>query len=84
MKRAVLVVLFFLSVISAFSKDEDNQSYGFVIQEQNFTGLKTLLFVEAGFTSLYGLTGGIRYRDMEILPDDLFLRTGGLLTNKSD
>lgn len=62
----------------------ENQSYGFVLLEQNFLGLRKLLFVQSAYSTLAGLTGGIMYRDIDILPGDLYLLTGGFLTNNSD
>ncbi len=62
----------------------ENQYYGFVLLEQNFLGLRKLLFVQSGYSTLAGFTGGLIYRDMDILPGDLYLLTGGFLSNDSD
>ncbi len=62
----------------------DNQYYGFVLLEQNFLGLRKLLFVQSGYSTLLGFTGGLVYRDMDILPGDMYLLTGGFLSNDSD
>lgn len=62
----------------------ENQYYGFVLLEQNFLGLRKLLFIQSAYSTMTGLSGGIMYRDMDILPGDLFLLLGGFLSNNSD
>lgn len=66
------------------SLSRENQFYGLVIMEQNFLGLRKVLVVRAGYSTLGGPTGGIMYRDMDILPGDLYLLTDGSFINNSD
>lgn len=70
--------------IPIVSLSEENQFYGLVLLEQNFLGLRKLLFVQSGYSTLVGFTGGIIYRDMDILPGNLYLLAGGFLSNDSD
>ncbi len=70
--------------IPIVSLSEENQFYGLVLLEQNFLGLRKLLFVQSGYSTLVGFSGGIIYRDMDILPGDLYLLAGGFLSNDSD
>ena len=62
----------------------ENQYYGFVLLEQNFLGLRKLLFIQSAYSTLEGVAGGIMYMDMNILPNELYLLAGGFLTNNDD
>lgn len=95
MKKNVIAILFLFSVMFVFSLEEDkvigsisisenNQYYGFVFLEQNFLGLRKLLFVQSGYSTLNGLTGGLMYMDMNALPGDISLITGVFLTSNDD
>lgn len=61
-----------------------SQSYRFVIMEQNFLGLRKMLFINTGYSTQDGLTGGIMYRDIDILPNDLYLFVSGFFNNNRD
>lgn len=63
---------------------KDSNSYGFFILDKNISGLTNMLFATAGFSTISGLTGQMQYINLDILPNDLYLHTGGFLSNKSD
>lgn len=59
----------------------DNQTYGLLLMENNFLGLKKSLYVNSKYSTRDGLTGSLTYKENNIIPGRLSGALGGGFTN---